>query len=91
MYNLFNITDKKSDSVSTGTEPVNELQGQTSEKTSQFEEAHPEEIELSTKSTTSKEEVEEDLDDNEISKIKEFLEETVRKCFYTCVTFDHET
>ncbi|KAM3964562.1 testis-expressed protein 2 [Aphomia sociella] len=67
--------DKKTDSVSTCTEPT-ESQIQ-SERQIHFEESSffDAEMELATKSVTSTKDDDEELDDNELSKIKEFLEE----------------
>ncbi|XP_059045363.1 testis-expressed protein 2 isoform X2 [Achroia grisella] len=67
--------DKKTDSVSTCTEPN---EGQTpSERAIHFEEPSffDAEMDLTSKSATSTKEDDEDLDDNELSRIKEFLEE----------------
>lgn len=67
--------DKKTDSVSTCTEP-NESQT-PSEKAIHFEESSffDAEMDLTTKSATSTKEDDEELDENELSRIKEFLEE----------------
>nr|XP_026488194.1 testis-expressed protein 2 isoform X1 [Vanessa tameamea] len=65
--------DKKIDSTSTCTEPEN--QGQ-SDKNTQPEDSVETEIEFTTKSVTSTKDDDEYLDENELSRIKEFLEET---------------
>ncbi|CAH2106536.1 unnamed protein product [Euphydryas editha] len=65
--------DKKTDSTSTNTEP--ESQGQV-DKNTQQEETVDNEMELTTKSVTSTKDDDEELDDSELSRIKEFLEET---------------
>nr|XP_049700004.1 testis-expressed protein 2 isoform X1 [Helicoverpa armigera]XP_049700005.1 testis-expressed protein 2 isoform X1 [Helicoverpa armigera] len=72
--------DKKTDSVSTATEPV-ETQSQSHVRTERAlmseDSFHDHEIELTSKSVTStKDEIDEELDDTELSKIKDFLEET---------------
>ncbi|XP_035432519.2 testis-expressed protein 2 isoform X2 [Spodoptera frugiperda] len=72
--------DKKTDSVSTATEPV-ETQNQSQvriEKALYVEDSfHNHEIELSSHSVTSTtDDKDEEIDDNDLSKIKEFLEET---------------
>ncbi|CAH0701302.1 unnamed protein product [Spodoptera exigua] len=72
--------DKKTDSVSTATEPV-ETQSQSHVKTEKAlcgeDSFHDQEIELSSRSVTStKDDNDEEFDDNELTKIKEFLEET---------------
>lgn len=74
----FEITDKKTDTVSTYTEPEVENLSPTgtSEKTLQIDDTPPDAEELANK-LAGKEEVDEDLDESEMSKIKEFLEETV--------------
>lgn len=78
-------TDKKTDSVSTCTEPVTETQGQDDKRSDKasLEEPFSDEIELATKSATSNKEEEEDIDENEMSRIKEFLEETVSCHWYS--------
>ncbi|XP_045448409.1 testis-expressed protein 2 [Melitaea cinxia] len=65
--------DKKTDNTSTNTEPEN--QGQV-DKNTQQEELVENEVELTTKSVTSTKDDDEDLDESELSRIKEFLEET---------------
>ncbi|XP_045772138.1 testis-expressed protein 2 [Maniola jurtina] len=64
--------DKKTDSTTTGTEP--DSQGQP-DKSTQLEEVETE-VDVTAKSTISTKEDDEELDDNELTKIKEFLEET---------------
>nr|CAB3515735.1 unnamed protein product [Spodoptera littoralis] len=72
--------DKKTDTVSTATEPV-ETQSQSQVKTEKAlyvdDSFHDQEVELTSHSVTStKDDNDEDIDETELSKIKEFLEET---------------
>ncbi|KOB77764.1 Uncharacterized protein OBRU01_03494 [Operophtera brumata] len=71
--------DKKSDSVSTCTEPVTETQGQDDKRSDKacVEEPSADE-DLATKSATCNKDDEEDIDENELSRIKEFLEESAQ-------------
>ncbi|XP_045497711.1 testis-expressed protein 2 isoform X1 [Colias croceus] len=63
--------DKKTDSVSTFTEPEGQ---QASDKNTQLEDISNED--LATRSVTSTKDDEDEIDDTELNKIKEFLEET---------------
>lgn len=71
--------------MSTCTEPVTETQGQDDKRSDKasLEEPFSDEMELATKSATSNKEEEEDIDENEMSRIKEFLEETVSCHWYS--------
>lgn len=68
--------DKRTDSLSVCTEQADvQLDKQLHLEDASFHEA---EMDVATKSATStKEDIEEDIDETELSKIKEFLEETV--------------
>ncbi|XP_060802746.1 testis-expressed protein 2 isoform X2 [Amyelois transitella] len=70
--------DKKPDNVPTTTEPV-ESQTQVTQSEKPEEPFHDAEADLSTKSVTSTKEEDEELDESELSRIKECLEEAVSK------------
>ncbi|KAJ8728044.1 hypothetical protein PYW08_016429 [Mythimna loreyi] len=73
--------DKKTDTVSTGTEPA-ETQSQSavpSEKPVLDDSSNDRESDLASKSATSTKDDDDDFDDTEMSKIKDLLEETERE------------